>query len=285
VHLVPPGRRRELGGRARNRVLHALINRTLYRAIDRDYHAMRARLGLEPTPGGVFEVTLSPHLYLQPTVPSFEYPRRDLAPQVHFVGPLLPAAPAEFAPPAWWDEMHRDRRPVVLVTQGTIATDPQELLLPALDGLRDEDVQVIAVTGGPDPADLPAPPANARVERYVPFAALMPHVSVVVTNGGYGGLHYALAHGVPVVVAGASEEKPELVTRVNWSGAGIGMRTQRPGPGRVRNAVRRVLAEPSYTARALQLQAEMSYYDGPARAAELVEELAGVRSAVPSARG
>ena len=144
---------------------------------------------------------------------------------------------------------------------------------------------MIAVTGGPDPADLPAPPANARIERYVPFAALMPHVSVVVTNGGYGGLHYALAHGVPVVVAGASEEKPELVTRVNWSGAGIGMRTQRPGPGRVRNAVRRVLAEPSYAARALQLQAEMSYYDGPARAADLVEELAGVTTAVPSARG
>jgi MGT family glycosyltransferase len=272
-------------GRARNRALHALINRTLYRAIDRDYHAMRARLGLEPTPGGAFEVTLSPHLYVQPTVPSFEYPRRDLAPQVHFVGPLLPAAPAEFTPPAWWDEMQRDRRPVVLVTQGTIATDPQELLIPALAGLRDEDVQVIAVTGGPDPADLPAPPANARIERYVPFAALMPHVSVVVTNGGYGGLHYALAHGVPVVVAGASEEKPELVTRVNWSGAGIGMRTQRPSPGRVRNAVRRVLAEPSYAARARQLQAEMSYYDGPARAADLLEELAGVTTAVPSARG
>jgi UDP:flavonoid glycosyltransferase YjiC (YdhE family) len=46
------------------------------------------------------------------------------------------------------------------VTQGTVATDPGDLLLPALEALRDEPVQVIAETGGPDPAELPAP-ANA----------------------------------------------------------------------------------------------------------------------------
>ena len=50
--------------------------------------------------GGLFDETLSPYLYLQPTVPSFEYPRRDLAPQVHFVGPLLPPVPAGFELPA-----------------------------------------------------------------------------------------------------------------------------------------------------------------------------------------
>jgi MGT family glycosyltransferase len=269
-------------GRLRNRVLHALIYRTLYRAIDRDYHAMRATLDMEPTEGGAFETTLSPHLYIQPTVPSFEYPRRDLAPQVQFVGPLLPPAPADFEPPSWWDAMLADPRPVVLVTQGTIATDPQELLRPALEALRDEPVQVIAVTGGPDPAELPAP-ANARIERFVPFARLMPHVSAMITNGGYGGLHFALAHGVPLVVAGASEEKPELVTRVNWSGVGVGMRTQRPRPERLRAAVRRLLSEPSYAAAALAVQAEMAGYDGPARAADLIVELAETRAAVPSA--
>lgn len=102
------------------------------------------------------------------------------------------------------------------------------------------------------------------------------------TNGGHDGLHFALSHGVPLVVAGASEEKPELVARVNWSGAGIGMRTQSPSPGRLRNAVRRVLADPSYACRALRLQAEMAGYDGPSLAADVVEELAGVRTAVPS---
>jgi MGT family glycosyltransferase len=269
-------------GRLRNRALNALIDRTVFREVDRDYHAMRAQLGLPPTDTGVFEATLSPYLFIQPTVPSFEYPRRDLAPQVHFVGPLLPPVPATFDEPAWWGDMLLDSRSVVLVTQGTVATDPAELLLPTLEGLRDEPVQVIAVTGGPDPAELRAPPPNARIERFVPFAALMPHVSAMVTNGGYGGLHYALSHGVPLVVAGNSEEKPELVARVNWSGVGVGMRTHRPRPGRVRAAVRRVLDEPSYTARARALQAEMAEHDGAARAAELVEQLATARAAVRS---
>src|SRR5215217_8269334 len=36
-------------GRARNRLVAAAIDRTLFAPIDRDYHAMRARLGLPPT--------------------------------------------------------------------------------------------------------------------------------------------------------------------------------------------------------------------------------------------
>jgi MGT family glycosyltransferase len=264
-------------GRVRDGVLNALIYRTLYRGIDREYHAMRARLGME-SEGGVFDTTLSPHLYLQPTVPSFEYPRSDLAPQVHFVGPLLPPVPDGFQPPAWWDEMLADPRPVVLITQGTVATDPDELLLPALEALRDEPVQAIAVTGGPDPAELPARPANARVERFVPFAALMPHVAVLVSNGGYGGLQYALAHGVPLIVSGTTEEKPELVARVNWSGVGVGIRAQRPGPERIRGAVRTVLADPGYRARAEAMAAEMAGYEGARRAADLVERLTNTLS-------
>jgi MGT family glycosyltransferase len=271
-------------GRLRNRVLNAAIYQTLYRSLDRHYHAMRTSLGMERAAGGLFDETLSPYLYLQPTVPSFEYPRSDLAPQVHFVGPLLPPVPADYTLPAWWEEMTADPRPVVLVTQGTVATDPNDLLLPSLEALRDEPVQVIAVTGGPDPADLPAPPPNARIEQFVPFAALMPHVAAVITNGGYGGLHFALAHGVPLVVAGDSEEKPELVARVNWSGVGVGMRTQRPGRLRLREAVRRLLGEPEHAARAAAMQAEMRRYEGPGHAADLVEELAATRAPVLGGR-
>jgi MGT family glycosyltransferase len=269
-------------GRLRNRLLNAAIYQTLYRSLDRDYHAMRAKLGMKGAAGGLFDETLSPYLYLQPTVPSFEYPRSDLAPQVHFVGPLLPPVPADYTVPAWWDEMLADPRPVVLVTQGTVATDPTDLVLPALDALRHEPVQVIAVTGGPDPADLPAPGANARIERFVPFAALMPHVAAVITNGGYGGLHFALAHGVPLVVAGDSEEKPELVARVNWSGVGVGMRTSRPTRLQLREAVRTLMAEPEHAARAAAMQAEMSSHGGADHAADLLERLAATGAPVPA---
>jgi UDP:flavonoid glycosyltransferase YjiC (YdhE family) len=261
-------------GRVRNRVLNALVDRTVFRAVDADYRAMCATIGIEPAPGGLFATALSPYLYLHPSVPGFEYPRSDLPVQVEFVGPHLPAAPDGLELPAWWDAMLADERPVVLVTQGTIATDPAELLLPTLEALRDEPVQVVAVTGGPDPALLPPAPANARVERYVPFAALMPHVDAYVTNGGYGGLHYALRHGVPVLSVGATEDKPELAARVAWSGVGIGLRAQRAQPAKVRSAVRRLLAEPGFRQRAGALSAELAAAGGPERSADLLEGLA-----------
>jgi MGT family glycosyltransferase len=263
-------------GRARNRAIAAAIDASVFRLVNRDYDAMRRQIGLRPVEGGIFASTLSPYLFLQPTVPSFEYPRSDLPPQVHFVGPLLPPAPAGFEEPEWFGELSSER-PVVLVTQGTVATDPAEVIMPALEALRDEPVQVIAVTGGRDPESLGPVPANARVERYVPFAALMPHVSAYVTNGGYGGLHYALALGIPVVSVGKTEDKAELAARVSWSGVGVGMKTQVAKPGPLRAAVRKVLHEPEHAARAVAMQAEMRSYGGAATAVGLLEQLAGAQ--------
>jgi UDP:flavonoid glycosyltransferase YjiC (YdhE family) len=47
--------------------------------------------------------------------------------------------------------------------------------------------------------------------------------------------------GVPLVVAGDTEDKPEVAARVAWSGVGITLRTGRPRPDRLRAAVRRRL--------------------------------------------
>ena len=270
-------------GRVRDRLLSKLIDRTLFRAVDGDYRAMAEQIGIEPEDGGIFASTLSPYLYLHPSAPSFEYPRSDLAPQVHFVGAHLPAAPPASTVPAWWGEMLEDDRPVVLVTQGTVATDADELVLPTIEALRDQPVQVIATTGGPEPADVQAGralPANARLERFVPFGELMPHVAVYVTNGGYGGLHFALSHGVPVVVAGSTEDKAELVARVNWSGVGVGMRKQRVAAKQVGAAIGRVVGDSRYRARARALQDELASQGGPAHSADLVERLCATRRPV-----
>ena len=54
----------------------------------------------------------------------------------------------------------------------------------------------------------------------------------MVTNGGYGGVQIALSYGVPLVVAGTTEDKPEVAARVAWSGAGINLKTATPAPQR-----------------------------------------------------
>ena len=46
------------------------------------------------------------------------------------------------------------------------------------------------------------------------------------TNGGYGGVQYALRYGVPIVATGGKEDKPEVGARVAWSGVGRRIRSR-----------------------------------------------------------
>jgi UDP:flavonoid glycosyltransferase YjiC (YdhE family) len=200
--------------------------------------------------------------FWQETVAGFEYPRSDLAPTVRFVGPIVAPPAQSFEEPSWWPELGAGR-PVVHVTQGTLDNaDLGRLLLVTTRALARDDVLVIATTGGPDPEPLrQGLPANVRLERFVPHDLLLPHVDVMVTNGGYGGVQQALANGVPLVVAGDSEDKPEVAARVQWSGTGVNLHTGRPSPAMVGRAVRRVLGHGSFRERAQALQAEIAASD------------------------
>lgn len=267
--------------RTRNAAVNGLVERLMLRPATEALNRVRAEAGLAPLARGttLFDVLLSPHLHLQCTVPSFEYPRRRLPARVRFVGPMLPAPAPTFAPPAWWPDLEGGM-PVVHVTQGTVATEASQLLEPTLRGLAGERVLVVATT--PDPEALGEVPGNARVAPLIPHPILLPRVDILITNGGYGGVQAALAAGVPMVAAGASQDKPEVCQRIAWSGAGVDLRTGSPTPERAREAVLRALVDPAYRAAADRMRAECAGHDAAGEASELLERLAGhTRPAVP----
>jgi len=262
-------------GRLRNRLTYRLIDHVIFRSVNRAYSTMARKHGWPVRP---FRPTLSPFLHLQPMVKSFEFPLDDIPPQVRFIGVLLPDAPTSFTPPAWWQRVVTGDKPVVLVTQGTIATNADELIRPTLEALANEDVFVVATTGGKRADELGFPiPANAVVEPFIPFVSLMPHVHVYVTNGGYGGICIALANGVPVISAGTTEDKMEVGNRVSHSGVGLNLRTNRPSADSMRNAIRMLLEQPSFTARARAIRDELARHNAPAEASDLLEQLARTR--------
>ncbi len=249
----------------RNKVLNWITEHIVMRDIQQLTQQRLAQTGSPPLDGYFVDLpTKVVDAYLQATVVGFEYPRPNLPDSVQFVGPLLPLPSSGFTPPGWWDEL-RAGRPVVHITQGTLDNaDPHRLLIPASEALAGDDLLVVATTGGPDPAPLRTGlPANVRLERFIPHDLLLPHVDVMITNGGYGGVQQALAHGIPLVVAGDSEEKPEVAARVRWSGAGLDLRTGRPSSRQVADAVRRILTEPTFGVRARALQAEISRTTSP----------------------
>jgi UDP:flavonoid glycosyltransferase YjiC (YdhE family) len=150
-----------------------------------------------------------------------------------------------------------------------------------LKGLAHEDVLVIvAGVKSSDSLGISPLPPNARVEAFLPFKQVLPHVDVYVTNGGFGGVHYALANGVPIIVGGTTEDKPEIANRVAYSGVGINLKTNSPTPEQVQEAVKQVLNVPSYRQQAQRLQAELAAHDAPTEAALLLEQLAATRQPV-----
>lgn len=258
---LPPARND--AERARYAVLKAGMDAAFVEPVRAQADARLARLGLPPLPASLpHSIAVLPDLFLQPTVPGFEYDYGTLPANLRFIG-LLPAPVAAVPLPDWWAT--RDTaKPVVLVTQGTLANaDFGELIEPTLAALADrDDLLVVATTGGrPVEALGGIVPDNARIARFLPFDAMLPQVDLLVTNGGYGSVSQALAAGIPIVSAGLTEDKAEIGARIGWSGAGLDLATNDPTVDALREAIDAVLTRPHFRIRAASLARDFAGLD------------------------
>ncbi|AVT38565.1 glycosyltransferase [Plantactinospora sp. BB1] len=259
-------------GRLRDATLATVTRRIVFPPFERIAEQIFQRLHGRSIPFAVLDWPRHAEAIVQFTVPEFEYPRSDAPATLHFAGPI--SASGSRAPlPPWWPELDGSR-PVVHLTQGTIAnSDYGQLIRPALEGLADENVLIAVATGGRPVDSLPPLPANARAAEFLPYDDLLPRTDVYVTNGGYGGVQYALRYGVPIVAAGSHEDKPEVIARVAWAGVGRRLRTETPTPAAVRRAVRAVLDDHRYRDAARHIADRMATTRGVHRLADIVDGL------------
>jgi UDP:flavonoid glycosyltransferase YjiC (YdhE family) len=264
---LPPAR---LFNRQRNAILAAL-SRRVWAGADHTLDQLHRAVHGQPLPGQMVSWLGWADAVVQFTVPSFEYPRSDAPASLHFAGPL--SCTSSQAPlPDWWDDLDGSR-PVIHVTQGTAANcDYAQVIAPTLEALADEDVLVAVATGGRPLDTLPPLPANARAAEFLPYDDLLARTDVFVTNGGYGGVQYALRYGLPIVATGGQEDKPEVGARVAWSGTGLRLRSERPTPKALRRAILKVLREPRYREASRRIAAEMRASGGFRVLAHVVDQ-------------
>jgi UDP:flavonoid glycosyltransferase YjiC (YdhE family) len=243
-----------------------------------------ADIGLPPLPASFMESSAAlADLILQPCTPSFEFPLREPEEKLHFIGALLPSGAGDV--PEQIKEAKKAGRKIILVSQGTVANnDLGKLLAPTILGLGDrEDLLILVTTGGKPIENIPCRLApNTVASQYLNFAEILPDVAVLVAFGSYGTVTQTLSFGVPMVVAGMGEDKPEVTARVTWTGTGIALATDKPTPEQVRDAVNQILINPEYRASAQKLAQEFAAYDSTKRLPELVEELVAEREALIS---
>jgi UDP:flavonoid glycosyltransferase YjiC (YdhE family) len=259
--------------RQRNTLL-ARVNRRVLRQASQALDDQHAEVHGCPFPTTLMDWGCQADALVQFSVPSFEYPRSNAPSTLHFVGPVSTAGSG--APlPSWWSDLD-GRRPVIHATQGTLANiDYGQVIAPTLRALADEDVLVVVATGNRPLDTLPPLPANARAATYLPYDELLPRTSVYVTNGGYGGVQYALRHGVPIVATGGKEDKPEVGARVAWSGVGRRIRSEHPSPRALRRDILAVLNDRRYREASRRVAADIAAAPGFAGFADIVDRLIG----------
>jgi len=255
----------------RNRLLNLLFEKVLFKDVQAHVNRIRKKVGLEAFDKSFFIKGYEiPDLVLHTSTPLFEYSRNTIADNFRFIGPVLIAENTEYTMPDWWPKLDKSL-PVILLSQGTVAKDTDDLVRPAIDALTDEQVNVIIVPV--EEGALNELPENMYIAPYIPFGNLLPHIDIMISNGGLGGTQNALAHGIPVIIAGATEDKMEVAARVEYSGAGINLRKQNPSALEIKNAVNSILQNPTFKQKAIELQADYAKYDAVKLAVESIEEL------------
>ena len=161
--------------------------------------------------------------------------------------------------------------PRVLVSFSTTFQDEAKIVARCVEALGQLPVRGV-VTLGPAlrSARLPSR-ANVEVFEQASHDRIVPSCRLVICHGGHGTLIRPILHGVPVLSIPTGRDQPENARRLAVRGAGLTLR--RGSSARtIAAAVRRMLGEPSFTAAAERLGAEVrAQADGGLRAAEAIE--------------
>lgn len=238
---------------------------------------LRAEYGLAPDPELAM---LSRSLVLSPIPPGFRDPAL-----------ALPRTALEYrVPPPTDPKVHGERarwasrlagRTAVYATLGTVFNNESgDLFERLVAGLGALDATTVLTTGPDfDPAELGEVPEHVIVERYVPLAAIVPLVDLVVSHGGSGTLVGTLDQGVPMVLIPMGADQPHNAARAEALGIARVLDPVAATPVDITAAAQEVLADPSFAEASARLRDAAAQLPGPEVVVTRLEALTAARSA------
>ena len=191
---------------------------------------------------------------------------------VHFIRYENPTRPGETRPE--WLDQPRDR-PLVLASLGTVMNAEPGLFEAIIEALADEPMEVVVAIGhDQDAARFGRPPANIRIERFVPQIQVLEQCDLFVTHCGFNSTKEALSLGIPLVAIPIGGDQPYGASRIEALGLRRRVGPDERDPATIRAAVREVAGDPRYRANALAFADEMRALPPISHAVRLLEQLA-----------
>jgi MGT family glycosyltransferase len=268
-------------GKIKQAILRFVAKNILFKESTAAYNKVLEQYGLAPEKVIIFDIpALRSDVFLQSGTPGFEYRRTDMPGKLKFVGPLhgyKNNKQKDFTY-TWKDKLNKYKKNI-LISQGTFEPDHSKLIIPALEGLKNDDYLLIVATGYHHTKELRTryPQNNIIIEDFIDFDLIMPQTDIYITNGGYGGTLIAIDHGLPMVAAGINEGKNEICARIGYFKLGINLETEKPGAEKIKIAVNEIRSNPVYKENAERLRNEFRSYHANKLSAEWILSVIGHR--------
>ena len=198
------------------------------------------------------------------------HPEADrLGPGFLFVGPAIPAAPANIDFP--FDQLDSER-PSILVSLGTVFNDNPSFFQDCIKAFAESDYQVVMSMGKRLSIEaLGDIPANFIIRSYVPQTEILKRTDLFITHGGVNSVHQGLYYGVPLLLVPQQLEQALVAARIAELGAGVVLR--KPSQANLRSMAGHLLSDRSYRLRASALSEDLTAAGGVGRAADEIEAL------------
>ena len=168
----------------------------------------------------------------------------------------------------------RKERPLVYVSLGTVLNRNQDFYRACIAALRQVNCDAVPSVGpDTDIGALGQLPEHIKVYPRVNQMEVLAHTDAFITHCGMNSVMESLYMGVPMALFPQHPEERAVANRVAELGAGVPLRSARERD--IRDAVMKLLGEPSYINNAGTLAKDMRSCGGAQEAAAFIERVVG----------
>lgn len=165
----------------------------------------------------------------------------------------------------------QDGKPLIYSSLGTAFNNWPEYYGILFDAVRDLDLHVFAALGGMDESLLPSIPDQVETGQMVPQLEILSQSSLFITHAGMGGTGEAIYYGVPMIAIPQMEEQAITAEQIRKNGLGLAFLDKEAITAeKLREAIVRVLTEPSFRETAEEFSRDMKSLGGIPASADAV---------------
>jgi UDP:flavonoid glycosyltransferase YjiC (YdhE family) len=163
--------------------------------------------------------------------------------------------------------------PPIVFTLGSAAVfDPGEFYRDSAAAARAIGRRAVLLVGQ-DALAAPSSDQQIAVAPYAPFSELFPRAAVIVHQAGIGTTAQALRAGRPMLIVPFSHDQPDNGARMVRLGVARVIGRRQYSASSATDALRGLLDDPSYSAKAGAAAAQIQRENGVARAGDIIEKV------------